>query len=237
MSTNPKPLPPWSGVIPDEEVAIYAAAGLGAEGGVGQRPALLVIDLQYRSVGERPRPILEAIGEYPVSCGEYGWRAVPCVAELIGAFPQRHSPVIFPHVAPNKAHDGGRFADKAPKVMGIDARGYAFVEAVAPREGEIVIPKYHASAFFGTPLVSHLVNLGVDTVFLAGCTTSGCIRASAIDATSFGFRVIVPHECVFDRSQTSHAVNLFDMASKYADVVPLAEALARLPAPLRAAPG
>jgi nicotinamidase-related amidase len=224
----PAAVRPWIGVIPEEELAIYRAAGLGAEGGAGERPALLVIDVQYRSIGERPRPIVEAIQEYATSCGEYGWRAVPHVATLIAAFRERGLPIIYPHVAPKKPHDGGRFADKAPSVMGISARGYEFVAEVAPHEGDIVIPKHHASAFFGTPLASHLVNLRVDTVFVAGCTTSGCVRASAVDATSLGFRVIVPYECVFDRSQTSHAVNLFDMSSKYADVLPtdeLAEAL------------
>jgi nicotinamidase-related amidase len=114
--------------------------------------------------------------------------------------------------------------------MGIAARGYEFVEDVAPKASDITIPKHHASAFFGTPLASHLVNLRVDSVYIAGCTTSGCVRASAVDATSLGFRVTVPHECVFDRSQTSHAVNLFDMASKYADVLSLQEAIDRLPA-------
>jgi nicotinamidase-related amidase len=229
MSARP-PVRPWIGVIPDDELAIYRAAGLGADGGAGDRPALLVIDLQYRSIGERPRPIMEAINEYATSCGEHGWRAVPYVARLIAAFRERGLPVIYPHVAPKKRHDGGRFADKAPSVMGITARGYEFVAEVAPRPDEITVPKHHASAFFGTPLASHLVNLRADTVFIAGCTTSGCVRASAVDATSLGFRVIVPYECVFDRSQMSHAVNLFDMASKYADVLSLPEALARLPA-------
>jgi maleamate amidohydrolase len=221
---------PWADVIPADEQAIYAAAGFGCPSGAGSRPALLVIDMQYRSVGERSLPILEALREYKTSCGEFGWKAVPHVTALIAAFRAAGRPILYPHVAPKGIHDGGRFAEKAPAVMGIPARGYEFIRDIAPRPGDIVIPKHHASAFFGTPLASHLVNLGVDTVFLAGCTTSGCVRASAVDASSLGFKVVIPEECVFDRSQTSHAVNLFDLASKYADVVPVDQALALLAA-------
>jgi maleamate amidohydrolase len=221
---------PWSDVIPSEELAIYRAAGFGNSSTPGIRPALLVIDFQYRSIGERPMPILESIrNEYATSCGEYGWRAVPYAARLIAAFRAAGCPVIYPHVAPKGMHDGGRFADKAPGVMSIPLRGYEFVKEVAPIAGDILIPKYHASAFFGTALASHLIDLGADSVFIAGCTTSGCVRASAVDASSYGFRVVVPQECVFDRSQISHAVNLFDMASKYAEVLPLNAALELLP--------
>jgi nicotinamidase-related amidase len=217
---------PWSGVIPPEEEAIYAAAGFGRVSGAGKRPALLVIDVQYRTIGERPAPIREALKQYPTSCGEIGWRTIPHTAQLIAAFRRHGFPVIYPHVAPKTINDGGRFADKAPSVMSIPQRGYEFVKEVAPEPNDIRIPKHHASAFFGTALTSHLVNHSIDTVFVAGCTTSGCVRASVVDASSFGFKVVVPEECVYDRSQISHAVNLFDMASKYADVVAVRDAIA-----------
>ena len=112
--------------------------------------------------------------------------------------------------------------------MTIDEHGYEFVEEVAPREGDILVPKRHPSAFFGTALVSYLVDLRVDTLFVTGCTTSGCIRATVVDAFAYNFRVVVPHDAVYDRSPTVHAVNLFDMAQKYADVVSTADALNRL---------
>ena len=219
------PRRPWTGIIPAAEEALYRAAGFGNPSGAGKRPALLVIDMQYRSLGEKPQPIAAAIKEYATSCGEYAWAAAPHVARLMAAFRARGFPVIFPHVAPKGLHDGGRFGDKAPSVMGIAQRGYEFVAEVAPQGDELRIPKYHASAFFGTPLASHLINQGVDTVFVTGGTTSGCVRAAAVDASSFGFRVVVPEECVYDRSQVAHAVNLFDMASKYGDVLPLDDAL------------
>lgn len=217
--------PPWHGVIPAEELALYSSIGLGSPSAKQGKAALLVIDVQYRSVSSKPMPIQEAIKEYPTSCGEYGWNAVPHIRALIEAFRAARLPVMFPHVAPKKSYDGGRWADKAPAVMTIPLRGYDFVEEVAPLEGEILLPKQHPSAFFGTPLVSYLVDNGVSTVFVTGTTTSGCVRATVVDATSMGFRVVVPQEAVFDRSQTSHAVNLFDMNSKYADVMPVHEAL------------
>ena len=112
--------------------------------------------------------------------------------------------------------------------MGIAANGYDFVAEVAPRDGDILVPKKHPSAFFGTPLASYLVEQGADTVVVTGCTTSGCVRGSVVDAFAYNFRVAVPHDAVYDRSATSHAVNLFDMAEKYADVSDTAELLGAL---------
>jgi len=218
---------PWQGVVPASDEAFYRQAGFGV-GGAGppfQTRPRRGIDMQYRSSGERSMPIEQAVLEYPTSCGEYTWRAVAATRRLIASFRAAAQPVIYPHVAPKGMHHGGRFADKAPAIMGIDARGYEFIEDIAPRADDLVIAKHHASAFFGTALVSHLVDFGVDAVFVAGGTTSGCVRATAVDASSLGFKVIVPHECVFDRSQTCHAVNLFDMAHKYADVVSVDDAI------------
>lgn len=103
--------------------------------------------------------------------------------------------------------------------MGVAAEGYDFVREVAPREGDVLLPKKHPSAFYGTPLVSYLIDARVDTLIVTGCTTSGCVRASVVDAFSNNFRVIVPHDAVYDRIPTVHQVNLFDMAQKYADVM------------------
>lgn len=217
---------PWQHVITEEEQTIYQKAGFGHAFKGKIRPALLVIDVQYRSVGHAKLPILESIErEYPTSCGLYGWKAVPHIARLIEAFRKRGLPVMFPHVAVKENHDGQRFADKAPAVMSIPRQGYEMVKECAPVQGDILIPKHHPSAFFGTPLVSYLTTQNINCVVLTGTTTSGCVRASAVDASSYGFHVIVPYDAVFDRSQTSHAVNLFDMSSKYADVMSTDEVL------------
>jgi nicotinamidase-related amidase len=211
---------PWDGIIPEDELAIYRRAGWGTPTGLGERPALLVIDVQYRTMGREPKPIAQAIDGMPASCGEIGWRAVPHIVRLLAAFRERGAPVLYPHVAPKRAHDRGQFEHKVPGVMDIPLDDYDFVADVRPRAGDITIPKFQASAFHGTALASYLVGLGVDSVVVTGCTTSGCVRATVVDACALNYKVVVPQDAVYDRSQVSHAVNLFDMASKYADVMP-----------------
>ena len=219
---------PWDGIISEEEQRAYRAAGFGRSGGIGTRPALLIIDVQYRTVGTRPMPFWEAIREFPTSCGETAWAAVGHMVPLLAQFRQKGWPVLYSHVAPKVATEGGRLAAKVPAIMNIAANGYDFVAEVAPREGDVLIPKKHPSAFFATPLVSHLIDLGVDTLVVAGCSTSGCVRGTVVDAFAYNFRVLVAEDAVYDRSVVSHAVNLFDMSEKYADVAPSADIIARL---------
>lgn len=219
---------PWDDVIPLDERETYALAGLGGAAGFGKRPALLVIDVQYRSVGNRPMPIREAIKQYPTSCGEAGWHAIAHIAELVRLFREKKWPVIFPHVARKVGQDQGAFSSKIPGIMRIPPEGYDFVREVAPEPGELLLPKTQASAFFGTPLATYLIGAGVDSLVVTGCTTSGCVRASVVDACALNFKSIVPSDAVYDRSPTSHAVNLFDIASKYADVMPTQAAIERL---------
>ncbi len=210
----------WMQSIPDDDRSIYELSGFGGSSGFGSRPALLVIDVQYRTAGEHPLPVREAIANmYPTACGEAAWRAVPHIAALIEAARGAGIPVVYPYVAPKKAIDGGRFGDINPLVTSIAAKGYDFLEEVAPQPDDLLLPKRHASAFFGTALTSYLVDFGVDTVILAGCTTSGCIRATAVDAFSYNFSTIIAEECVYDRIRISHDVSLFDIDAKYADVL------------------
>jgi maleamate amidohydrolase len=226
------PSKPWDGIISEDEQRAYAAAGFGRKTGLGVRPALLIIDVQYRTVGSTPKPFWEAIKEFPTACGDVGWNAVHHIERLLSLFRERGWPVMYPYVSPKETFDKGRLADKVPSIMNIARNGYDFVAEVAPREADILLPKKHPSAFFGTPLASYLINAGADTLVVTGCTTSGCVRGSVVDAFAFNFRVAVPHDAVYDRSATSHAVNLFDMASKYADVSSTDEllaALARIP--------
>ena len=222
---------PWDAYIPEEEKRAYRAAGFGRPTGLGKRPALLIIDVQYRTVGTRPMPFWEAIEEFPTSCGEVGWAAVANIAKLVALFREKGWPILYPYVSPKQGFDKGRLSDKVPAIMGVSEKGYDFVAEIAPREGDILVPKKHPSAFFGTPLASYLINAGADTVVVTGCSTSGCVRGTAVDAFAYNFRVLAPQDAVFDRSRVSHAVNLFDMAEKYADVMPTDAALAALRAP------
>ena len=135
---------------------------------------------------------------------------------------------MYPYVAPKMKFDQGRLAEKVTALMGVAEKGYEFVADSAPQPEDILLPKYHPSAFFGTPLVSYLVDKNVDTLVVTGCTTSGCVRGSVVDGFAYNFRIVVPHDAVYDRSDTSHAVNLFDMSAKYADVMTTSETLSRL---------
>lgn len=219
----------WRAAIPAEEWEIYELAGFGRKSGLGERPAVAVIDVQYRTVGDTPLPIRESMQRYyRTSCGEAGWRAVAGIQRLLAAARTAGAPVIYPHVAPKTSLDAGRTGAKIPSLLEVPDRGYHFVEEVAPHEGDLLLPKRHPSAFFGTALASYLIDMRVDTLILTGCTTSGCVRASAIDACAYNFYCAVVEECVYDRSPTSHDVNLFDIHSKYADVLPLADAVAYL---------
>lgn len=219
----------WRAAIPDEEWLVYDKAGFGRKAGFGKRPALVIIDVQYRTVGDSPLPILESMDRYyRTSCGETGWNAVYQIAKVLRVARQVGIPLVYPHVAPKSAIDAGRTGEKVPSLMEVPDRGYRFVEEIKPEHGDLLIPKRHPSAFFGTALTSYLIDMGVDTVLLTGCTTSGCIRASAIDAFAYNFRCGVIEECVYDRSKLSHIVNLFDIQSKYADVVSVTEAVSYL---------
>jgi len=213
----------WDRWIPEEERSFYAAAGFGGPTGIGTTCALLVIDVQNRTLGSKPLPIREAVCEYPTSCGEYGWAALPHIQRLVDYFHAHRWPVFYPHVAFKHAHDEGQFGAKVPAVMQIPAHGYDFPAAIAPHPGDIGIAKYHASAFFGTSLSSYLIGRRIDTLIITGATTSGCVRSTVVDASSLNYKVVVAEDAVFDRLPSSHAMNLFDMASKYADVLPVDE--------------
>lgn len=221
---------PWDSLISEEEKKAYRAAGFGRPTGLGLRPALLIIDVQYRTAGTHPLPFWEAIKEFPTSCGEVAWEAVHNIARLVALFRARGWPILYPYVSPKQSFDAGRLSDKVPAIMNVASRGYDFVAEIAPAEGDILLPKKHPSAFFGTPLASYLINLGADTLVVTGCSTSGCVRGTVVDGFAYNFRVLVPEDGVYDRSRTSHAVNLFDMAEKYADVMPTDAALAALQA-------
>jgi nicotinamidase-related amidase len=206
--------------------------------GFGTRPALFIIDVHYNFVGDEPEPILESVKKYRTSCGEIGWRAVPNIQKLLKLVRSKNFPVVYTISERRKDYfDSGVQRHKSYRHMEpthiIGHKGSEIVKELAPEEKDILISKRKPSAFFGTPLMSFMNDLDVDTVILTGSTTSGCIRATAVDAFSYNFKTIIPEECCFDRFQSSHAMNLFDLNTKYADVLPLSEVmdhLGKLPA-------
>jgi maleamate amidohydrolase len=213
----------WDDYITDLDRRVYEKAGFGSSAGFGSRPAILVIDVQYRTVGEARERILEAMDTFPTAVGERGWAAVDRIGDLLATARPKGVPVLYPVVERKDRFDTGRWKDKIPGMDSeehrIGQRGTQVVEEVAPEPGDVVVSKRYASAFFGTPLMTYLNDLDVDTLIVTGCTTSGCVRATVMDAFSYAFRVIVPEDAVYDRGEASHAINLFDMSQKYADVL------------------
>ena len=223
---------PWDRFISDRDKRIYAQSGFGAQVGVGQRPGLLIIDAQYRTAGEGPVPIEEAVKQYATAVGEEAWKAIGRIEELVAAFRRRGWPVLYAQGERTGTQEGARYTDKIPSLAAEynlpGSRGAQIVEPLTPEPEDVIIYKRFPSIFFGTNLITQLVSLGVDTLVVVGCTTSGCVRATVVDGMSYGFRCIVPEDCVWDRGEASHAINLFDIAQKYADVMPLEEVLEQL---------
>lgn len=225
----------WDDVIPAEDRRIYEIGGWGRSMGFGHNPAVLVVDVNYDFVGDEPKPILESIERWRYSCGDVGWRGVHAIAKLLAAARAKGARVFYTTVDHRAdAFDYGRDRDKnfrtgeATSITG--GKGPEIPAEIAPVQADIVISKKKASAFFGTPLASYLIDLGVDTLLVTGVSTSGCVRASVVDGHAYNFRVCVVEEGTFDRSGIAHKVNLFDMHMKYADVVSLADTLRYLEA-------
>ncbi|MDN3560543.1 N-carbamoylsarcosine amidohydrolase [Vreelandella neptunia] len=189
--------------------------------GFGKRPALLVVDFMqgYTTPGSPlfAQGVVDAVANMP---------------PLLHTARRTGTPVIHTNIlyhAPDQT-DGGIWVKKAPVMRAMVAGNpYAeFCPEVAPREDELVMTKQYASAFFGTSLASTLVAMGIDTLIITGCSTSGCIRATAVDGVQHGFRVMVVRDCVGDRHPAPHEANLFDIDSKYGDVIGLDETLGYL---------
>lgn len=186
--------------------------------GFGRRPALLAIDFMQAYTTEGAPLFAPGV----VS-------AVEESRELLACARRTGIPVIHTHIRYHAGHfaDGGLWVKKAPVMKDMVAGNplAAFCPPVAPLADEVVLSKQYASAFFGTALAPLLVAQGIDTLLMIGCSTSGCIRASAVDAVQHGFRAMVVCECVGDRHPGPHEANLFDIDSKYGDVVHKREAL------------
>ncbi|MBM3486998.1 MAG: isochorismatase family protein [Alphaproteobacteria bacterium] len=220
----------WDKFLTERDKAVFQAAGYGTKAGPGRRPAVIVIDVNYNFTGDTREPILESIKRWPNSCGEEGWDAIAPLQRLIGRARAKGLPVIY--TTGTRRADGwdrGSWDWKNTRT-GLPTRtretnrdGNDILQEIAPEARDVVIRKLKPSAFHGTPLQSFLTLLGVDTLIVTGTTTSGCVRASVLDAFANNFRIQIMEEGCFDRSQASHAINLCDMDAKYADVVNEAE--------------
>ncbi len=224
----------WDDLLTPLDRDVYRDAGYGARGGGGKRPALIVVDVTYEFTGLQPEPILESIKHFPNSCGAVAWEGMTQIRRLLDASHERGVPVFY-----TKAMDQlstvtrgswgwKKRGDETSAAAKDWQRANAIPEPIAPSDGDTVIQKTKPSAFFGTPLASYLIGAGVDTAIITGTTTSGCVRATVIDAFSHNFRTIVVEDGVFDRGDAPHRLNLFDMNAKYADVLTTDDVLAYL---------
>lgn len=170
----------------------------------GDHPIVLAIDLQRHLFGDDV-PIEQSVEGYRTSMGSVAYRALDHIGPLLRTARDADVSVVYTRVIP------GAKSGLGPDDVGI-------VDAVAPREGDLVLDKSYSSAFYGTDLASRLVRRGVDTVVVLGCSASGCVRSTALDAAQLGFAVLTPRECVFDRVEASTAVALLDVDERYGHV-------------------
>jgi nicotinamidase-related amidase len=194
--------------------------GFHGRAGFGTRPALLVIDV---SVGftDPASPLVCELDD-----------VVEAIARLLDQVRRAALPVVYTTTAYDEAgkRAAAAFIDKVPALLTLEP-GSRWIEIdprIAPRPDEAVLTKVFASAFFGTTLASILASAGCDSVIVTGASTSGCVRATAVDALQHGYRVAVPREAVGDRNPAAHEANLYDIDTKYGDVVSLDDALAHL---------
>jgi maleamate amidohydrolase len=203
--------------VSDEQAReVYAAARLGQRVTLGSRPAVLVVDFSC------------GFTDPECTLGANMSAEVEATRRLLDAVRARGLPVIFTTIGYEPSlKDGGLWLQKVPSLgdLQIGGRWVEIDPRLEPRTDETIVLKKGASAFFGTNLPAILVSQNVDSVILCGATTSGCVRATAIDLLQYGYPTLVPRECVGDRAQAPHEANLFDIDAKYADVVPLDDVL------------
>lgn len=195
---------------------MYKQRGFANRIGFGEKPALLIVDF------------INAFTDISCPLGSNLDAEVTATRQILDLFRRKNLPVHFTTTAYEEGFaSAGVFIKKVPSLSHL-RQGSVLVEIdkrLKPISGETVWEKKYASAFFGTALAAALTANRVDTLMIAGCTTSGCVRASAVDGCQYGFRTIVVRECVGDRSLSAHEANLFDLDAKYADVVLLSEVI------------
>ena len=213
----------WDRFLTTRDCAVFSNAGYGCVAGYGRSPAVLVVDVTDEFCGP-DLPVLDAIKRAPLASGDVAWRAVAVIESLLQVARDTGVPVVYSVMESrsggadpwsNKRRSDSVFATGSPGVPG------RVVEALRPRPEDVVMTKGKPSVFHGTDLNTHLTQLGVDTLIICGGTTSGCVRATAVDAFSFGYRTVVVEDACYDRGEASHWMSLFDLQQKYADVVPL----------------
>ena len=211
---------PWDDILDDELKALLAKRQPRAL--LGRRPALIAVDLYDLVYDGGPQPVAELMEQYPASCGEHAWAALPATVKLFETARALKVPIVHvnydnrPETDPRNIHPTNR------KRRQSNLQLYTIKEELAPAEGELVIYKKRASAFFGTPLCAFLNEMQIDSLLFVGESTSGCLRSSVVEGWSYGYPCLVVADGTFDRFDLNHKVSLLDLHLKYATVVDLA---------------
>jgi maleamate amidohydrolase len=220
-------MPVWDSVVPDEDLRTLRARGFGRDVALGVRPCLVVVDVTMSFLGRRPG---DGDGlDYATGCGVAGWARLPRIVEVLDAARAAGIPRVITKGSPQAAAVvGGAIKLSGDPDTARRTHSAGFPDEIRPTQDEFVLEKTKASAFFGTPLLTYLHQRAVDSMILVGTTTSGCIRATAVDASSYGFPTLVVEDACFDRSAFAHAANLFDIQMKYGSVVTTQDVVTRL---------
>ncbi|MBI4284960.1 MAG: isochorismatase family protein [Chloroflexi bacterium] len=216
----------WEAIYTEADRIVAEKGGFGRRQAFGQRPAFLIIDVIRSFIGSTPEPVVKSVDEYGTSCGEVGWQAVGNIRKLLDVCRANDVPTVYTVLDLAACRWSGLSATKQgiPAYL-LEERANQVPDAIAPLPSELVVPKVRASGFYATPLDICLRARGIDSLLIAGTTTSGCVRATVVDALSCGYKCFLVEECTFDRFELSHLVNLFDINAKYADVITLDEAI------------
>ena len=214
----------WDDFLTERDKQHLAVWGKQQRDEFGQHPVLLVIDVYYAAVGHERKPLLASIKDWPMSCGLEGWEAIDRTVGLIAAARAHQVPIVYIRGLEGFPSDSSRIVEKGTRGHGhlpaeLRALANEIVAEIAPQPGDLVIGKTSPSAFAGTPLLHYLRQTGIDTLILCGESTSGCVRAAAIDGQALRYRIGVVSDCCFDRTQASHWINLFDIHQKYGEVI------------------
>lgn len=224
----------WNDMLTDADRAVMARGKWAQKAGVGERPALILIDCQYYMSGIRGAN--DNAEKYPLACGEVAFAATDQMKRLLDAARAAGIPVIYTRFVVDPVNDDvGMFHRKIGAGVGrgenlyfAGTHGAEITDDLKPLPTEIVLDKKKKSAFFGTPLISLLIDRRVDTCIIVGGSTSNCVRATVVDSEQYNFFTVIPEEAVYDRLPLAHKVNLFDMNRSYGDVMPVDDVLAYL---------
>ena len=212
----------WNNILSDHDRQVLEARPSRPSRGLGEHPAVLVIDMNCGAVGTN-RPNYEQVDEYPGTCGLFAWSAIPNMQEVIAAARNANIPVVYTKLIYKATHDWPRAKDPNYRFSELSPQSEILPE-IAPQPGDLLIETQQHSGFCQTPLLPVLMNKKVDTLIVIGASTSGCVRATVVDATTYQcFKVAVVEDAVCDSLDISHQSALFDLQRMYCDVLPSKE--------------